>query len=86
MLHAPLSVTRNTRDKGEKKLDISSGIGLVQLLVVWVINVVNVNDWRASNYMQGFFLRGWQGFWLLGRSRSVSGIVQGGWREYNNTV
>ena len=36
-------MTRDTRDKREKKLDISSGIELVQSLMVWVIYVVNVD-------------------------------------------
>jgi hypothetical protein len=41
-LHALFGLTRHTRGRHKKPFDVGSGIGPVQWLVVWVVNVIEL--------------------------------------------
>ena len=47
-LHAPFGLTLKTRDWRKKKLDIGCQIGPIKSLILWVINVVDINDGHGA--------------------------------------
>ena len=48
--HAVLGLTGYTSDDCKKKLDVGTSVGLVQSLVFWVFNVIDIDDGGVCLY------------------------------------